>query len=454
MKTAGYWISRHPSPDEIVMPPEEIQAFNAAIREQKLTRDIFKPETFLPNFSAAKTFGETARKLQSEKYFIELPLPPPRLPDGQISKRGGPRGRSKTAGSNFFEPLLQNMNTHETFAPQYGLIVHFTDERMLPTDDGLYESPGDVQFDQLQNSGLDIGTPILIVHRSQDQKWIYEINELTEGWIHVENVAVADKATVETFASSADFVVATIAKADLFSDSGRRTRLGSIRMGARLPLLELPLPPLSQRGGKSSRETIPPLYLKEGVRGSSSITVQYPSRNESGRLVLQSGFMNDDEIHKDYLPYNARTIYHQAFAMLNQPYGWGGYQGEQDCSRFLQEVFAVVGVRLPRNSKEQAQTGQPAAVFDDKTTDSQKREAFQTLADGIHILTLKGHIMLYLENVDGRPYAIHAIYAYRERGDIARVINRVAVTDLDIGEESKKGSLLRRLTGIRKIDDK
>ncbi len=41
--------------------------------------------------------------------------------------------------------------------------------------------------------------------------------------------------------------------------------------------------------------------------------------------------------------------------MLNQPYGWGDMYGEQDCSRFLQMVFATVGIMLPRDSKDQAQ---------------------------------------------------------------------------------------------------
>src|SRR5208282_6420153 len=42
MKTAGFWISRHPSPDAVIMSPEQIDQFNAGLRtDKKLTKDIF-----------------------------------------------------------------------------------------------------------------------------------------------------------------------------------------------------------------------------------------------------------------------------------------------------------------------------------------------------------------------------------------------------------------------------
>ena len=60
--------------------------------------------------------------------------------------------------------------------------------------------------------------------------------------------------------------------------------------------------------------------------------------------------------------------------------------------------------------------------------------------------------MLYLGMLENRPYAIHAVWAYREplgEEDQVHVINRVVVSDLDLGDGSKKGSLFKRLTGVR-----
>ncbi len=56
--------------------------------------------------------------------------------------------------------------------------------------------------------------------------------------------------------------------------------------------------------------------------------------------------------------------------MLNQPYGWGDMYGEQDCSRFLQMVFATVGISLPRDSKDQAQVSNSVVDFDEKSDDT------------------------------------------------------------------------------------
>lgn len=407
MNSAGFWISRHPSPDTLIMTPMKIREFNAHIRDNlKLTRDIFKTETFLPSISLKDLFEKTNRDIESKKYFDAQGLQPK---------------------EKFFKPLLQNTNQDKTFEPQYGLVVRFTDERILPTADGLYEEPGDIEFDQLQNSGLDIGTPVLILHYSQDNKWVYEMNEISEGWIRAEDIAIGDLKSVQDYAEAAAFVVVTKPKADIYHDERRTNFIGTIRMGSRLPL---------------SPDT-------------NSATVQIPARDESGKLIFTHGRLNANEIREGYVPFIARNLFQQAFAMLHQPYGWGDAHGEQDCSRFLQEVFAAFGIKLPRNSKEQAQTGLAAATFDDSTTDPQKQDILAGLGRNIYILTMKGHIMLYVGSIDKNAYAIHDAHAYREKtpdGDVARVIHRVAVTDLNLGEGSQKGSLLRRLTGVREIN--
>jgi hypothetical protein len=64
--------------------------------------------------------------------------------------------------------------------------------------------------------------------------------------------------------------------------------------------------------------------------------------------------------------------------------------------------------------------------------------------------------MLYLGQEDGRLYAIHAVWAYREKGvdgDTAKVLGRVVVSDLSLGEGSSKGSLLERIVDVRVMKD-
>jgi hypothetical protein len=70
------------------------------------------------------------------------------------------------------------------------------------------------------------------------------------------------------------------------------------------------------------------------------------------------------------------------------------------------------------------------------------------------VLYLKGHIMLYLGKAGFPPYAIHATWAYRVpdgNQDLTYKINRVAVTDLNLGKGSRNGSLLERLKSVRMV---
>jgi hypothetical protein len=68
--------------------------------------------------------------------------------------------------------------------------------------------------------------------------------------------------------------------------------------------------------------------------------------------------------------------------------------------------------------------------------------------------------MLYLGSVDGVPFAIHATFGYREnvpsgiRGfsrERIRLINRVVVSNLELGKGTSVGTHLSRLTDLALI---
>jgi len=185
------------------------------------------------------------------------------------------------------------------------------------------------------------------------------------------------------------------------------------------------------------------------------VAVILPTRREDGTLQARTGYLKRREIVAGNLSYTPRHIIEQAFEMLDTPYGWGGANGQQDCSQFVQEVFATVGIALPRNSSEQAQVGRLLGSSEPDDSDDKKQQAVVTQAlPGVSLLHMRGHVMLYIGQVAGRPYAIHDVWAYREPiddADTIRVINRVAVTSLHLGEGSRTGSLLHRLHSIRAI---
>jgi len=192
-----------------------------------------------------------------------------------------------------------------------------------------------------------------------------------------------------------------------------------------------------------------------GKTGTKLVHVTIPVRNADGTCGWRTAYMRAEDVHEGFLPYTPRTIIRQAFKLLNSPYGWGDMEGEQDCSRFIQEIFATVGIRMPRNSSEQAEVGRLVAEFAKGAPDEEKLAVLTEKGiGGITLLRLDNHIMLFLGMVDGRPYAIHATWGYHQiigGRDIVRVLNRVAVTDMSLGAGSVKGSLLGRLIKIKTV---
>ena len=119
----------------------------------------------------------------------------------------------------------------------------------------------------------------------------------------------------------------------------------------------------------------------------------------------------------------------------------------------LQAGFATVGIELPRDSRDQIQVGTRLIEWDAGAPGADKTLVLTDFAvGGITILRMKGHILLYLGTLDGRVYAIHSVWAYREPGfgkDDVFVLNRIVVSDLSLGEGSRRGSLLDRLNAAR-----
>lgn len=148
-----------------------------------------------------------------------------------------------------------------------------------------------------------------------------------------------------------------------------------------------------------------------------------------------------------------RALVEEAFGYHGKPYGWGGREGAQDCSRFLMDVFEPFGIKLPRHSGRQALAGSYSVSLDGVTSRKERIGLLaQAAEDGIVLLHFPGHIMLYLGQNEARePMAIHAFSEYLERcpedgSDVVVRADRVAVSDLTLGQNSSRRSFLDRIT--------
>lgn len=410
MRTPAYWIQRQTNPDQVIFDSSLIQAFNHNIQDElQSTKNIFAQPDIFPGEKVRSDIEQILNDFQGKGFYF--------LNDQKVELP-------------FFDQIKEDLNL-ENIPPEiklrYGVAVLYTNLRFFPTDEPLLEKPGDVDFDQLQNSALNIDDPVVVLHESKNGEWLYVETETLSGWVKKKDIAMGNKDLIEKSSQCRDVIV-TAPKTQLFQNRALSQVYGFVQMGTKFCRAQL---------------SDPHLYA-----------INFFSRRENGEMTFSVGFIKKEDAREGFMSYTQRNILTQAFKLLDKPYGWGGMKGEQDCSRFLQEFLSTVGIRLPRNSSEQGQVGRSIAEFTDETTDEEKIQVLKDQAvGGITLLKMKGHIMLYLGMVDNRPYAIHATWGYREPAadgeDEVRVLNRVVVSDLSLGEGSQKGSLLKRITNLR-----
>lgn len=415
MNTAGFWIGAHPDPDRIIIPAKDVEAFNKSIRKETGTvLDLsYYPGTVKGSGISGSLKG-TLKFVSSKKYFQQ---------DG------------RKADSSFFGPIEEQMAVAKIPAQvsvRFGFVTSYTPQRLLPTNTQLYSSMKNIDIDRLQNSALDIGTPVAVLHGTRDGRWLYVVAPLCEGWINAAHVGFCSKEQMTSCLESETFVITTDSKVDLFLDPALRVHHAYLRMGCRFPAVKSQNP--------------------------DAAGILVPFRGKDGSCEFKETYAASSDVSSQYLPYTPRTIIRQAFKLLNSPYGWGDMHGEQDCSRFIQQIFATVGVQLPRNSLQQARVGRLIARFNGSSSDENRLVALSDNSiGGISILHMAGHIMLFLGNVDGNPYAIHDMLAYSEPapdGERLMIVNRVVVSNLRIGDGTKSGTFLRRLVTVRAFEKK
>jgi hypothetical protein len=181
------------------------------------------------------------------------------------------------------------------------------------------------------------------------------------------------------------------------------------------------------------------------------------------RIAVEGGFREvpiGGPVVPGPLPLTRRAVLSLAFDHLGDRYGWGGYEGGLDCSRFLHDLLGVFGLSLPRNSSVQALAGTRVielAGMDEAARAAALREAN---ACGIVLAQMPGHIMLYLGE-DGDVASGAAFHVISALGDLRHAcpgggetllhVDRVEVSTLGAGAGTSKGPMLMRLARLAVI---
>ncbi|MBM4356275.1 MAG: hypothetical protein FJ109_21205, partial [Deltaproteobacteria bacterium] len=285
--------------------------------------------------------------------------------------------------------------------------------RMWPTAVPAFEEADDDRFDVFQATALDPAEPLVVLHESADQRWYFVRAVNCDGWLPKTQVALVPNRTDWLFLVSPErFLVVTGNRIELGADCGSPALEGTLfLMGARLPLWPEPVPATIM-----------------GRPSAGSHVVRLPRRDADGTARFAAVMVPDTGVvHKGYLPYTRANVISQAFRMLGQPYGWGGLGGTVDCSAFIAGVYRTLGLTLPRNSGRQEQIPGRRVVLGDE----RRRQSGLGLVPASASLFLQGHTLIYLGEVDGRHYVIHAMSAHMAAGDKIPVFG-VVVSDLSL----------------------
>lgn len=177
---------------------------------------------------------------------------------------------------------------------------------------------------------------------------------------------------------------------------------------------------------------------------------------------IRSARSDDPRFADSPRPLTRRAVLEEAFAYLGERYGWGDRNGGRDCSRYLMDLFAGLGVALPRHTSDQAIAGSYTVEVPPALPEPDRLQLLDTHhRRGVLLLHFPGHIMLYLgRDQDGTPMAIHSFAEYLipcegrrdgapagERETLLKV-DGVHVSDLELGRGTSRTAFIQRITKI------
>lgn len=414
MQKADFWISRLPEPDKLLKTDAQVEAFNKEIETFSNDRkDVFKIKSTASGKEIKSLIKNEYEAIAGRKLFDKN--------DKYIPK---------TFFTETVKPNIRMEDIPTKIKVRWGAAVKHASVRVIPTDKGMLEEKGDVEFDMVQNTKFKIWTPLAVYHTTKDGAWSYVQGTYARGWVKSRDIAIFEtQDRLKSFvARKRDFLIVTGLDIPVFSNPGLTDVRAVVQMGSKLPL--------------------------QGETGNYFESV-IPVRGQGGSAVLEKIYVSKaSDISKGRLPYTQRNMIRQAFKLLASRYGWGSFYDGRDCSGFTFDAFMSMGIEIPRNSKEQGVIGTFLNGFEPFTSEQQKIATLAVAKEGITLIRMPSHIMLYLGQINGMHYVIHSTWAerYSMTDDSKNRINQTVVSDLTLNGKSRVGSLFHRIVSINEVN--
>ncbi|WP_041963351.1 SH3 domain-containing protein [Sulfurospirillum cavolei] len=311
----------------------------------------------------------------------------------------------------------------------HAIMIQNAQMRNLPTEKPFFKKttlPGEgYPFDYLQTSRIHVAEPIIVSHYSRDGAWAFVESSFASGWIPTNSFVLVSAPERTEFINATKIA---IVKDNVPLYNHQQRFITYAKIGAILPIVP--------------REDNDFFHAYMYTRDADF-------KAQKLELLIPKNFAQIVPI--DFTKENLSQI---GDALLGEKYGWGGYLANRDCSAMTRDFLSPFGIWIPRNSAAQKSFGEYVSL---KDLTPKEKEAM-ILKNGIAFLSLiylKGHIMLYAGEYEGKALVMQNIWGVRtmEDGKEGRnVIGKAIISDLYVGANQpnvpEQGLLINRVEGI------
>ena len=383
MSQASFWAEYHDDYTDVILTPEEIQAFNQ--------------DTFLADGTMVmdlKTAAETYNGISKNKA-----LQSSSTSDAQYYLSWTYDQDGNKTDWAYFQKMIDNTqdpDAKEEMPVRYGIAVNRTVVQVFPSDQFLLDDPKDRDSDNMALSAVPVNEPLLIYGTSADGKFYQARIASCSGWVPAADVALCE--SKEEWLSAWDLPsedLLVVYGNKVYTDKSYETPQTSRRMLTTGTALELvtDLAPDQMIGNRS------PYH---------NYVVYLPVREDDGSYSKQMALIPETaKVHIGYLPLTMENIAMVTFHNLGDAYGWGGMLDVEDCSGLVRTVYSCFGLEVARNGNWQWNMNMEKI---DMTNMSLEEKCL--ILDEMPLgsaLCFPGHEMIYLGKVNGKYYVVSAV---------------------------------------------
>ena len=407
MSQASYWADLYEDADEIILTPEEIQAFNedTYIASGTMVMDL---RTIQPTFDG-KARNEAIRKsatADAEYYF------------GWTYGSNG-----KAAKWSYYEKMINNCIDHRartTMPIRYAVAVERTTLRVFPSNEPIWDDPADHDFNYQHLSAVQVNDPLVIYTTSGDKKFYLARSRDCSGWIPAEDVAIcASKEEWESAWAIPEEKLLVVYGNKEYTDESYTAPETARRMlgqGTRLELVT----------------DLAPDQLVNNRYPYHNYVVYLPVRRADGTYEKKMALLPETaKVSVGFLPLTMENIAMVTLQNLGDAYGWGGMMNVEDCSGLIRTIYACFGLEIGRNGNWQWNMNIEKIDMANMSIE-EKLKIIDELPLGA-ALCFSGHEMMYLGKENGKYYVISTVSSIMSPDTGKRLRTRdVMINTLDV----------------------